>query len=122
MGGARARLAACLCDAGVDEMRRDGDLDPRLVVERRAAGGRRLRRMALPCVFVGQLLLFVTYVYWSYPASEERPRQDPRNPHADTRFPMHLLREPNAPLPPIYHHDLRGVSERFHTHSLNLAH
>ena len=55
-------------------MRRDGDLDPRLVVERRAAGGRRLRRMALPCVFVGQLLLFVTYVYWSYPASEERPR------------------------------------------------
>lgn len=57
-----------------DEMRRDGDLDPRLVVERRAAGGRRLRRMALPCLFVGQLLLFVTCVYWSYPASEERPR------------------------------------------------
>ena len=58
-------------------MRRDGDLDPRLVVERRAAGGRRLRRMALPCVFVGQLLLFVTYVYWSYPASEERPLRPP---------------------------------------------
>ena len=54
-------------------MRRDGDLDPRLVVERRAARGRRLRRMALPCVFLGQLLLFVTYVYCSYP-NEERPR------------------------------------------------
>jgi len=60
-------------------MRRDGDLDPRLVVERRAARGRRLRRMALPCVFVGQLLLFVTYVYCSS-LSEERPRHSQEAP------------------------------------------
>ena len=54
-------------------MRRDTDLDPRLLFERRAARGSRLRRMALPCVFLGQLLLFVTYVY----CSEERPHHSP---------------------------------------------
>lgn len=61
-------------------MRRDGDLDPRLVVERRAARSRRLPRMALPCVFLGQLLLFVTYVYWSYPVSEDRPHHSQEAP------------------------------------------
>ena len=75
-------------------MRRDGDLDPRLVVERRAARGRRLRRMALPCVFLGQLLLFVTYVYWSYPASEERPRHSQEAPVGQVPLRPHLAEHP----------------------------
>ena len=49
------------------------DVDPRLVGERRAARGRRMRHL-LPAVFFGQLLLFVLYVY-HYSLTEEPARR-----------------------------------------------